>query len=695
MPEIWRNDNQLTALPPVSGPAAGESIRDAVLAGKPGGGMVIIYLYNGASAFPDLMYSGLKLLLLDPFGNPLGSPADVAGGAYSPMSYTGGSLIPHAVVAAADNGTFAVAFTRETWTSLGHREGEVMLQLFDQRGLPIGNHINLNTNSTNPTAGSQTGVSLTAFGDGIFAAVWTESPDSQGLGGDGSGTGVFFQRIAQSGGLVGGLTRINTATAGDQNGADIVVLSNGEAWVTWASGGDLYGQRVSESGAMLGSNQLLWDHSADPTVLTGAAETSVVALGGGGFALVWQASSTINISDSAYLLTQVFDATGNATGALQIVQSTANGYSIESFDAAPAPDGGYTVVVNGNDSLVGRNHVSAVRFRSDGTQEERTDLNPPDNTAGQITTVAVGAFTDGREMVVYNQIDTDSLRAVVFDDRTSGQVNGSTGDDALVGHVAGSPHENDIFVAREGNDSAYGLSGNDYLYMDAGNDVAVGGDGIDVLLLDDGDDYGYGGAGTDYIFGGDGNDTLVGEGGVDVLQGEAGNDIFDGGADGDHFYGADGNDYAYGRDGHDIFVMGVGDDQSFGETGQDYFYMGEGNDQAHGGDGVDVFLGGAGNDVFEGGTAVDYAWGEAGNDVFVVRRASGVLVVQDFTPGGTEDALRLTSDTGISSFAQALTASTYFAGMNTTIVTVDSDTSIWLVGVNKAQLSAGDFVFAT
>lgn len=695
MSEIWRNDYQLTALPPVTGPAAGESIRNTVLIGQPGGGMVMVYQYNGASAFPEVMYSGLKFLLLDPFGNPLGPTADVASGAYNPITYTGGSLISNAVVAAVDNGAFAVAFTRETWITLGQKEGEVMLQLFDRHGLPIGNHINLNINSTNPSAGSQTGVSLAAFGDGSFAAVWIESPDNQGLGGDGSGTGVFFQRIAQSGSMVGGLTRINTATAGDQNGADIAVLSNGEAWVTWASGGDVYGQRVSASGSMLGSNQLLWNHSAAPAGYTGATDTETVALAGGGFALVWRASSINDISDPPYLLTQVFDATGNATGSLQIVQSTAIGYSIGSFDATSAPDGGYTVVVNGNDSLVGRDHVSTVRFLSDGTLKERSDLDPPNIAAMQITTAAVSAFADGREMVVYNQIDADSVRAVVFDDRTSGQVNGSAHDDVLVGHAAGSPHENDIFVALEGNDSVYGLSGNDYLYMGAGNDVGVGGDGIDVLLLDGGDDYGYGGAGTDYVFGGDGNDTLVGEGGVDVLQGEAGNDIFDGGADGDYVYGGDGNDYAYGRDGHDIFVMGAGNDQAFGETGQDYFYMGDGDDQAHGGEGVDVFLGGAGNDVFEGGAAVDYAWGEAGNDVFVVRRASGVLVVQDFTAGGAEDALRLTSDTGITSFAQALTASTYFAGMNTTIVTVDSDTSIWLVGVNKAQLSAGDFVFAT
>lgn len=123
--------------------------------------------------------------------------------------------------------------------------------------------------------------------------------------------------------------------------------------------------------------------------------------------------------------------------------------------------------------------------------------------------------------------------------------------------------------------------------------------------------------------------------------------------------------------------MEVGNDTAFGEEGQDYFYMGDGD----------------GNDIFEGGTGVDYAWGEAVNDAFVIRGSSGVMVVNGFTAGGTDDVVRLTADTGITTFSQALAASTYYAGMNTTIVTVDADTSVWLVGLNRNQLTAADFVF--
>jgi hypothetical protein len=53
----------------------------------------------------------------------------------------------------------------------------------------------------------------------------------------------------------------------------------------------------------------------------------------------------------------------------------------------------------------------------------------------------------------------------------------------------------------------------------------------------------------------------------------------------------------------------------------------------------------------------------------------------------------LDPDTGITHLAQALAAATCFAGMDTTIVTVDVDTAVWLVGVKAVDLGAADFVF--
>lgn len=312
--------------------------------------------------------------------------------------------------------------------------------------------------------------------------------------------------------------------------------------------------------------------------------------------------------------------------------------------------------------------------------------------------VVSGTFADGTNAKI-DVVDASTVQTSVNLSIVSGvtklvalgaqgrQLTGSAATEELVGNAG-----NDILVAFGGNDTAAGSGGNDYLYMGEGNDTAFGGAGVDVILLDMGNDLAYGNDDQDYLFGGAGSDTLWGDGGVDVLQGEDGDDIFFGGAAGDYVYGGAGNDTASGGDGNDIFVMDQGNDVAAGDAGQDYFYLGNGDDSAAGGEGVDVFLGEAGNDVFDGGTGVDYAWGGAGNDRYVMNLSSGVLVIQDFTAGGTEDAVVVPGAAGFPSFESLLSRATYYSGMNTTILTMDADTAVWLVGVNKSQLTSGDFL---
>ena len=321
------------------------------------------------------------------------------------------------------------------------------------------------------------------------------------------------------------------------------------------------------------------------------------------------------------------------------------------------------------------------------------------NGGGLVAPLAVsGTFTNGTNAKL-DVVDTSTVQTSVDLTIVSGvtklvalsaqglQLTGTAGVEELVGSSG-----NDVLVALGGSDTARGAGGNDYLYMGEGNDTAYGGSGVDVILLDAGDDVAHGDGDQDYLFGGVGNDTLWGEDGVDVLQGEDGDDIFLGGGGGDYVYGGTGNDTASGGDGNDIFVMGEGSDFAAGDAGQDYFYLGNGDDSAEGGEGVDVFLGEAGDDTFDGGTGVDYAWGGAGNDAYLVSAESGVLVIQDFAAGGTDDAIVFGSNLYIWNLGQVLSRATYYAGMNTTILTLDADTAVWLVGIDKSQLTVDDFL---
>ena len=297
--------------------------------------------------------------------------------------------------------------------------------------------------------------------------------------------------------------------------------------------------------------------------------------------------------------------------------------------------------------------------------------------AGGIATVRHNGGLDGVDSVS----GVEFLRFADTTVSTSGGVvrNGTTGADVLVGTSAG--------------DLMQGLAGFDYLYGGAGDDQLYGGDGVDVLLGEAGYDLLLGEGGQDYLYGGDGNDTMYGGDGTDVFMGGTGDDLMLGG-DGevDHFYVEGGNNTVFGEAGVDILVGDSGNDVFHGGAGNDYAYAGAGNDSLYGGDGVDVLLGQAGNDFFDAGTGIDYLFlGAGGDDTVLVGTGSGIQVVNEFEVGGANDRVRL-EGTGWSSLADVV-ANTYDY-VSFSVVQVDADTAIWMIGMRPADFTAADFVFA-
>lgn len=92
----------------------------------------------------------------------------------------------------------------------------------------------------------------------------------------------------------------------------------------------------------------------------------------------------------------------------------------------------------------------------------------------------------------------------VDSDPTTGAINGTVGDDIIIGKVIG-----DVIRAGAGDDFISGRAGNDTVLGDAGHDMVRGDDGNDVL---------DGGAGNDVVDGGRGNDRMTGGAGADVFR---------------------------------------------------------------------------------------------------------------------------------------------------------------------------------
>jgi RTX calcium-binding nonapeptide repeat (4 copies) len=616
-------------------------------------------------------------------------------------------------------GHFVVAWEDLSQTGGDTSGNAVRAQVFNADGSKSGTEFLVNTT----TSSFQKDTSITALSDGRFVVAWT---DNSATGGDTSSTAIRAQVFNANGSKSGAEFLVNTTTTNGQSDPSITTLADGRFVVAWAdfsaTGGDtsaaaVRAQIFNADGSKSGSEFVV-----NTTTSNSQATPCIAALANGGFVVAWDdLSATGGDTNGTAVRAQAFNADGSKSGTEFLVNTTTSA-SQDTPSIATLADGRFVVTWEDSSAAGGDTSGDAIRGQVFDPRLSAVSLSGTEladqwvgtgfddvmqGLAGQdvldggagIDTASY-AEKSAAVVVTLNSFSAVSVSVggVVEDSlKNIENLTGGLGNDQLTGdglaNLFTGGGGSDVLATLGGDDTAYGDAGNDYLYMGEGSDFAVGGAGIDVLLLEGGNDTGLGGADQDYLFGGAGNDLLHGEGGVDVINGESGDDNIYGGSDGDFIYAGADNDTAYGGDGNDIFVMDTGDDSAFGEAGQDYFYMGDGNDSAVGGAGVDVFLGGAGNDVFEGGTDVDYAWGEAGNDAFVLRASSGVLVVQDFTAGGAEDQVRLAADTGITSLGQALAASTYVEGINTTILTVDGDTAVWLVGVNLALLTAADFAF--
>ncbi|SFN63720.1 Hemolysin-type calcium-binding repeat-containing protein [Roseovarius lutimaris] len=223
---------------------------------------------------------------------------------------------------------------------------------------------------------------------------------------------------------------------------------------------------------------------------------------------------------------------------------------------------------------------------------------------------------DGSFLASAAEVPASVTETVATDDPVALLLNGTPGDDVLLGAVL--------------NDTLNGEAGNDRLEGRAGDDILNGGDGSDALLGGVGDDTLDGGAGddnlaasdgNDVVNGGDGKDLIGGGVGDDILNGEDGNDFMGGGQDNDLMDGGLGNDVVNGGAGDDTISGGAGNDTMGASLGTDVVNGGEGNDDLGGGAGQDTIDAGAGDDsvgvrvVIDGGAGNDTMGASLGADV--------------------------------------------------------------------------------
>lgn len=269
---------------------------------------------------------------------------------------------------------------------------------------------------------------------------------------------------------------------------------------------------------------------------------------------------------------------------------------------------------------------------------------------------------------------TDSLGNVT-DDGTTGMdlINGSIGDDIIIGDQGQIFTSNGQFDATQSQISNDGYSGaDDEIYGDEGDDIILAGLGDDIVRGNDGNDVILGDNGTlDYnMVGGDGDlntlDSIVASvddlGGADDIEGNLGMDTILGGQDADVITGNEDEDILIG-DNAEIFMRTTDGRRVIQDSGvasietTDIGNSTGGDDQISGDDAQDIIIGGAGGDQLTGNDADDLILGDNGlldydadgdlSDLDEINTVENASIGGDDTIAGNAGADTLIGGTGI------------------------------------------------
>jgi hypothetical protein len=188
-------------------------------------------------------------------------------------------------------------------------------QRFDHSGAPMGGEFRLSTT----TASDQRLPALAGRSDGGFIVAW------QSNGQDGSGNAIVAKTYARPASLVEAAELVvNSFTAGEQTSPAVAELASGEHVVVWqsnlqdGSGWGIYAQRLDERGAKIGA-----EFQVNTSITNDQMAPTVAALAGGGFVVAWSSSLQDGSAEGIFL--QRYDALGGKLGGEIPANSTISG----------------------------------------------------------------------------------------------------------------------------------------------------------------------------------------------------------------------------------------------------------------------------------------------------------------------------------------------------------------------------------
>lgn len=400
---------------------------------------------------------------------------------------------------------------------------------------------------------------------------------------------------------------------------------------------------------------------------------------------------------------------GTALLASGTVSDLGNGFSIVSIPFAGIQNGTPDGI-----ALVGPGSTVIQFLSYEGTM---TATNGP---ANGLTSTDIGVIEDGTGAVgtslqltgtgtFYADFTWTTGGTSTFGAANNGQtltrdvVDGTVGDDVILGDGNATTFSADTLNGGDGNDSLQGRKGQDILNGGAGDDILSGGSEADTMTGGLGNDLHVIDNAGDVVIEavGEGTDDLWSIFDIDLtsvsggnfengrLQGTAIN--LTGNAEANRLFGNASNNVINAGDGIDVLNGGAGDDLLNGGAGNDSLTGGLGSDTLNGGEGKDLMFGNDGADVF------DFAAGDfAGLTAATADRirdfsqAQGDLI--DLADAGASSFIGSAAFSGSAGEVRAQAFATYSMVFGDTNGDSVADYAIRVDG--SVTLASNDFVFS-
>ncbi len=600
---------------------------------------------------------------------------------------TGSQSLPQII--GLSDGNFIVIWVDDTNNVDSNTGTDIIAQIYDPLGSPVGSAFTLNTNFFSDDEGDPIiqpfdGGFIMVYEDntvgGATAIRWDKfdndgSRTDQGtIASESAGADTVRDpglAVFSDGSFVATFERIDTDGTGQEDIRGVFVSSIGAEGAEFAAATNATGDfnRDPASAALTNGNFVTVYEEEDTSSAgiearvqqtngtnvstvnvatdTGASDPAVSALTGGGFVVVWVEGGDIKM--------QVRD---NANSVVLATTDVATVGVVNEPTAVGLSDGGY--VVFWDDDTNG--DITGQRYDAAGTAVGSNF----DVISGVTLATGLEANLTGDGRILITWYDGPEIRSAIWDPRDD-VINGTSDDDVITSRIDGA-----TINAGAGVDTVFGLGGDDIIDpgLAFGQEIDGGG-GTDTLDFSDyffgisvtidldsgvvfntatgqgggfstvtdfenylgssGIDLVIGTSGANNINGRLGNDTIEGGLGSDTLLGGSGNDIINGGGQNDFISGGQGNDVISAQAGDDTASGNDGNDKITGGSGEDELHGNIGDDIVTGGDGDDILFGELGLDILSGGDGDDVMAGGSGNDQFF--GAGG----QDIISGGGQN----------------------------------------------------------